>query len=653
MMFTRDVVASEAKQSPGNLEIASARKPRRAMTLASIAVLAVVVLVTYFAALRLNFYGDDYSFVEIAGRSSLAQYLAFYFDPRVQTGWYRPLQGMVFGIEWVLFGSNPVGYHLVNVLVHLANVLLLFALVAVVSRRCRIAFLSALIYAGLPLYAVAVLWPGDADFLLTFFYLSAMLCWVLYLKKHQRQFFLLSFIFFLLTLLTKEFGVTLPVMLLLMEGLLISRRPPSAENLTANPGESRLETDRMHQSDLSDFHLSRRRIDSTARRYAPFLIVYTLYLPLEYYIQSRSVLTNTYGYSIATHVISNFVQYLAWLAFPWGLPVPLSYLWLVVAILLGAFVALTKKNTALVFLGGAAVLAISPVTPFPWFFTRYLYLAVIATAIALAALVDLAVMHRALARWFAPGTAAALALIVLGNGLGVSNISADFAELGRQTRVPFRDISQNHFTFPDDTYLYFVNPPTITSQLSGMFFLRYGAGVRVASDEASNRRANLRDHANAYVVYFDERRRTRELPVEKQLSVATRPALPLDFAAPIRLEDYELVAANVTRDQAVVVLLYWRGITRIERDYSIVAQLVDANDKVIAQSEQVPAHAWLPGALSVDALQLPISSNALPGAYRLEIALYDAATRQRVAIVDARGSVIADRVVIEPLRVLE
>jgi hypothetical protein len=196
---------------------------RSRFVIASLAVLAAVVLVTYHAALRLNFYGDDYSFLEIAGRSSLAQYLAFYFDPRLQTGWYRPLQGMLFGIEWVLFGGNAVGYHLVNVLVHLANVLLLFALVQTVSQKWRVAFLSALVYAGLPLYGVAVFWPGDADFLLTFFYLSSLLFWVVHLQQGKRRFFILSFLFFLLALLTKEFGVTLPVMLFLVDRLLLPR----------------------------------------------------------------------------------------------------------------------------------------------------------------------------------------------------------------------------------------------------------------------------------------------------------------------------------------------------------------------------------------------------------------------------------------------
>ncbi|MCI0475936.1 MAG: hypothetical protein L0Y55_06785, partial [Anaerolineales bacterium] len=326
--------------------------------------------------------------------------------------------------------------------------------------------------------------------------------------------------------------------------------------------------------------------------------------------------------------------YLAALAFPWGLPSPLDFIWLAVAIFLLGYFLLAKRDVRLLFLCLTAILAFLPVTPFPWFFTRYLYLAVMASAIVIALLFDWTVQRRV--PWIALSAPAALALmIVVGNAFGVANAAAEFAELGRQTRVPFRDISQRHATFSDDTYLYFVNPPTITSQLSGMFFLRYGAGVRVASNESGNQRANLRDHANAYVIYFDEDRRTRELPVEKQLSIETRPAPPVDFSALVRLESYELARANVTREQSIALILYWRAGARIESDFIVTADLVDARGNRAAQLRQ-PLRAGTPGELIVGAIVLPVA-NVAPGEYRLEIGL------------DATST----RIVIAPIRVVE
>jgi hypothetical protein len=577
------------------------------------AILSAIVALTYAPALRLNFYGDDYSFLEIAGRSSLAQYLAFYFDPRAQTGWYRPMQGMVFGIEWILFGGNPLGYHLVNVLVHLGNCWLLFALVWRVARNWRAAFIAALIYAGLPLYAVAVFWPGDADFLLTFFYLLSFFFWTLHLQERKTTFYFLSFTFFLLALLTKEFAVTLPVVLFLADRLLV------------------------------------RDAYFFARRYAPFILVLLIYLPLEYYIQSRSVLTNLYGYGIGGHVVSNFFGYLAALAFPWGLPEPFNYLWLAMALVLFAFALVTQRNASLLFLALASALAFLPVISFPWFFTRYLYMSVMASAVVIALLFDFALTRLAHSKWFARAGFAALALIVFGNGIGVAQAAADFAELGRQTRVPFRDITQRHPTFPDDTYLYFINPPTITSQLSGMFFLRYGQAVTVASDQAGARRANLREHKNAFVIYFDEEKRTREMPVAREIRVTAAPAPPVDFAAPIRLEGFELASGAIKRGEPIIILLYWRATGRIEKDISVVLNLVDAmTSQRVTGGEQSPTQSWLPGNLIVDVRVLVVPRDAALGDnYRLQVQVNDRQTLQPLTILQSG----ADKVVIEPLSI--
>lgn len=596
--------------------------------LASVLILSVVVLVTYTPALKLGFYGDDYAFLEVAGRSSLSQYLSFYFDPRVQTGWYRPMQGMLFGIEYALFGGNPLGYHLMNVLVHLGNCLLLSAIAWRVSKRGRVAFVAALLYAGLPLYSVAVFWPGDVDFLLTFFYLLSLFFWVLHLQEGQRWFGVAAFTFFLLALLTKEFGVTLPVMLFLADRLLLRERISRAALL---------------------------------RRYASFLVVWLIYLPMEYLIQSRSVLTNLYGYGVGSHVLANFVGYLAALAFPWGLPDPANYVWLVIAAVLFGYVLLAKKSGALLFLALGGGLTFLPVISFPWFFTRYLYLSVMVSAILGALLFDLGWQRLACRAWFAPSAGAALALIIFGNGLGVADSAAAFAELARQTRVPFRDIAQRHRTFPEDTYLYFINPSSPTAELSGMFFLRYGHGISVASNVSDGRRANLRDHKTAYVIYFDEQRRTREVLVDNSLVVETRPPLPTDFTEPIRLVGHELASAKVKRGEAIVLILYWQATGKIDRNYTVFLYLVDAaTGKILVGYDQdprkgnAPTSSWKPGVRVVDARVLPLPEDTPPGSnYRLEIGLYDPLTMQRLSPVDGRGQPVGDKVMIEPIRIVE
>ncbi len=669
-------------------------KPTRQLLILASCVLVAVVLVTYAPATRLQFYGDDYAFVERAGRSSLTEYLSFYFDPARQDGWYRPMQGMLFGIEWLAFGANPQGYHLVNVLVHLANTLLLFAITARVTRRWRAAFLAALIYCALPLYAIAVFWSGDADFLLAFFYLLSIYFWIRYLQTNRRRNYLAAFLFFLLALMTKEFGVTLPLVLFLIDRLVLQPPPASWREF------------------LRAF-ASFRDFRALLSRYSAFLLVFVFYLPIEYAIQSRSVLTNLYGYGGSSPALANFANYLAALAFPWGLPDPLNFIWLAMVAALGAYLIYTRRAVALLALIAASVLAFLPVIFFPWFLPRYLYLAVMAFAILCALALEYALgfsqsqtklggrqprcrqidaqrgwattpseetrlwerPEYALSRLFAlsrllrpfapfrvlsrfsrpfalsrPFASFALALIVFANALGTADGTVGFAELIRQTRVPFRDISQKHPTFPDDTYLYFINPRAPTSELSGMFFVRYGTRVTVASNARDGVRANLREHANAYVIWFDEEQRTREIAVEQNPRVSAPP--PFEYVEPFRLEGFELANARVKRGDAIALILYWRAFGKIEKDYAVSLRLTDASGKIIAQSDEeprggkLPTSVWSADALVVDARVLIAPKDALRGEnYRLEVVVYDLRSGATVAARNVEQFVIA------PLRV--
>ncbi len=567
----------------------------------SVALIAAVVAITYAPAVRLNFYGDDYSFLEIAGRSSFSQYLAFYFDPRLQTGWYRPLQGMVYGIEYIFFGGNPVGYHIVNILVHLANCLLLWAIVWRVTRNARLALFAALIYAGLPLYGVSVFWPADADFQVTFFYLLTLLFWTLHLQSQRRAWHLAAFGAFLAALLSKEFGVTLPVMLVLFNQLVLREKIPARE---------------------------------WVRRYAPFFAVWIFYLPLEVSIQSRSVLTNLYGYGLGEHSLTNFLQYLAALAFPWGLPDPLNYIWLGVMVVALTLIVRVKQNAMLLFLGIASVIAFVPVINFPWFFTRYLYFAAMASAIVLARAIEWGTTAWGARRWVGPAAFAALGLIVVGNAWGVTNAVADFAELGRQTRVPFRDITQRHAGFPADTYLYFIDPPTLTSELSGMFFVRYGRDISVSSNETNGRRANLRDHANPLVIYFDEQKRTREIQVD---SSAPASAASFDFVKPLRLKGYEVSGTHVKRGEALALILYWQATGALDQNFAVSVELKNSAEQIIAQNVgapragKPPMTVWQPGEMIVDARVLSVASDVPIGdAFTLQIRLLDPTTWQPI-----------------------
>lgn len=150
-------------------------------------VIALVVNVTYFGARRIGFWSDDYAFIEVAARLSFLENLVWYFDPRLQSLWYRPIPGMFWWFEWQIFRDNPLGYHLVYVFIHSANCLLLYAIVTHILKNWLTGFVSALVYTGIGVYSHAVLRPSDETALASLFYLMTILCWLHFLSERRWQ----------------------------------------------------------------------------------------------------------------------------------------------------------------------------------------------------------------------------------------------------------------------------------------------------------------------------------------------------------------------------------------------------------------------------------------------------------------------------------
>ncbi len=590
-----------------------------------IVVLMAVVFVAYFQALRVSFVGDDWIFFELAGRLNLSEYLVKYFDPRVQTAWYRPVQGVLFRIGYDVFRNDPLWYHLVNVLFHSANSLLLFALVTRTLSNWRAGFIAAVLFATFPLAALAVFWAGVIDSVTMFFSLLAIGFWLRYLERGSSKDYWLAFGTFLIALLSKEIAVTLPVTFFLFDRFL-SSRPVDRNQLF--------------------------------RRYIGYLAVWAIYAPLEYIVVQRSVFVHHEGYQPRLNVLTNFIDYLAGLSFPWKFFPPLGYACLLMAALLLVYFIFARRTLGLIPIVAGAVLYILPIVPFPEVSLRFAYGSLAASAVLFALLFE-----HVLARARGSAVQSALAfmivaaLVVYGTG-NVLIAAADFGEFGRVTRVPFRNVRQAHPDLPDNTLVYFINPPLPGPNLSGMFFWYYGPRVQLAVDDAQFR-GRLRDYPLVYVEYFDAQGDQKEQIADKEVTTRTSPALPARFAEPVMLEHYELVGAHLARDQAVLLFLYWRALGPIRDDYTAFVHLLDQNGTVVAGYDKeprrgaAPTSTWTLQERVVDAVQLFLPAGIPTGRYQLEVGLYNAASGQRIGIVDSTGVLIGDRILVDPLSIVE
>lgn len=126
----------------------------------------------------------------------------------VKDPYYRPLFSDMMILNYRFSGDAPGGYHFVNVLLHVASVLLLYRLFAKLGLKTVHCFLLSLIFAVHPVLSQAVAWiPGRNDTLLAVFVLLFFINSITYAASGKTNNLALSGLFLLLAFFTKETAV--------------------------------------------------------------------------------------------------------------------------------------------------------------------------------------------------------------------------------------------------------------------------------------------------------------------------------------------------------------------------------------------------------------------------------------------------------------
>ncbi len=132
---------------------------------------------------------------------------------------WHPLTWLSHLIDVSLFGLSPGGHHAVNVVFHIANSLLLFALLRSLTGRIWESAAVAAIFAIHPAHVESVAWVAERrDVLSTLFWLLSTMAYVRYARntKSERAYYA-AIVLFGLGLASKPMLVTLPFTLLLFD----------------------------------------------------------------------------------------------------------------------------------------------------------------------------------------------------------------------------------------------------------------------------------------------------------------------------------------------------------------------------------------------------------------------------------------------------
>jgi tetratricopeptide (TPR) repeat protein len=183
--------------------------------------LAVVTGIVYWPVRHFGFTNyDDAGYVSQnpqVQRGLTLHGLLWAFTTNAEGNWH-PLTWFSHMLDCQLFGLNAGAHHLLNVMFHIANVLLLYA---VFNRMTAAPWRSALV-AGLfglhPLHVESVAWVAERkDVLSMLFWMLTIWAYVRYVERPNGARYWLSLALYALGLMAKPMAVTLPFVLLLLD----------------------------------------------------------------------------------------------------------------------------------------------------------------------------------------------------------------------------------------------------------------------------------------------------------------------------------------------------------------------------------------------------------------------------------------------------
>ena len=186
-------------------------------------VLILLVVLTFAASLQNSFVWDDYGLITDNPQINLPlkdffsvftmPLWKFSGSPESRRDYYRPAVSAFFILNYKIWGLNPAGFHLSNIILHLLAVIILYRIGLLLFEKEKdrelISLIAASIFAVHPVHNEPVGRAASGDVIFGFFVILSLY----YFLKEKRY---LSFFAFFLALLSKEPAVMLPFALVIL-----------------------------------------------------------------------------------------------------------------------------------------------------------------------------------------------------------------------------------------------------------------------------------------------------------------------------------------------------------------------------------------------------------------------------------------------------
>ncbi len=446
----------------GRAQAVASASVERAWRLASrhwgVALAVAFTLALHAPTLRYFFDGDDFVVLGSVEYLGARQYIIDSWLMRDIVPSWRPLTSMIYAAEWRLFGLDATGWRAVNLGVHLASMVVLYALVLRTTRRAAAGALAAMIFGVSGAHFDTVTYVTALPHVLaTFFVLSSLLTMVAYAGgakdghagaasgghtgpplrrgiERRPALYCLSFALFALAFFSNE-GAFVYAPLIVAAYALFSTR-------------------------------WRRRPLVLALHTAPFAMLAAAWL--SFYQSCSCEQLKFEEYYWGAHVLRNYGVYLSWVAYPVeSIPrSPDALRWCIAAIMIAALAMAMLRGPQIARIAAiGVVLAVLPFAPVKiWTASRYSYGAVAFFA-PLASIAACAAYARArdAHRWLRlPATVAAIAVVAAVASLYAWQTHAQDARSGRygeRWRLLADELRANYRVVPSGTTIYIIGGP--------------------------------------------------------------------------------------------------------------------------------------------------------------------------------------------------
>jgi hypothetical protein len=182
--------------------------------------LAILTVITFWSLKDCGFinFDDKFYVYENAHVQSGLNWNSISYAFSFEFSNWHPLTWLSLMLDYQIFGLNPFGYHLINLLFHVMNTILLFLIFHRMTKSLwRSAFVACL-FAIHPLHVESVAWIAERkDVLYTFFWMLTMGSYSYYVEHPGFRRYLFVLLFLILGLMAKPMLVTLPFVLLLLD----------------------------------------------------------------------------------------------------------------------------------------------------------------------------------------------------------------------------------------------------------------------------------------------------------------------------------------------------------------------------------------------------------------------------------------------------